>query len=319
MRKRVILDVDTGIDDAMAILLAASLPELKIEAITTVSGNSPINEVVKNTKTVLGLIPGGSEIPVGKGAVSALNHFRFHAPEVHGEDGLGNVRAQYDASEVSAYARPALSLIREVLERSAASVTIIATGPLTNIARGIRKYPRLMRKVREIISMGGAFERRGNTGPFAEFNYYVDPAAVRIVAESGIPFTILPLNVTERAILKRSEVREWARRYPNRYTTFLVDITRFYMRYHKSTESFYGGYLHDPMAVAIAAYPSLAKKVTHRFLIETNGTYTSGATMTRDAGGNERRAPVVRIVTDVNIARFKRLFKNTMCKFSGGA
>jgi pyrimidine-specific ribonucleoside hydrolase len=313
MRKSVILDVDTGVDDAMAILFAASLRELRVEAITTVSGNVHVDDVVKNTKTVLGLIPGGTDIPLGKGALSPLNRKRFHAPEVHGKDGLGNVRKKYDTHGASSYARPALPLIFDVLKDVSPPVTIIATGPLTNIARAIRKNPGIMRRVKNIISMGGVFDRKGNTGPLAEFNYYVDPLAVEIVAASGIPLTILPLNVTERAILRRSEVIAWTRTYPGTYTEFLADVTRIYMRYHIATESFYGGYMHDPMAVAIAARPSLAKYVTQPFLIETKGKYASGTTITREARGRENSAPLVRIVTDVNIGKFKSLFKNSMC------
>ncbi len=317
MKKPVILDVDTGVDDAIAILFASMLPELDIRAITTVSGNVHVKEVFRNTKTVLGLIPGGDKIPLGLGAAVSLRRTNFFAPEVHGADGLGNIRKKYERLSVASKPIPAAQLILETIKRSDKPVSIIATGPLTNIAWAIKQNLRRMKLVKEIVSMGGAFETRGNTGPLAEFNYYVDPDAVETVADSGIPLTIVPLDATHRVVLTRAEVLQWSRRSESIQLRFLRDVTQFYMRYHRATESFYGGFMHDPLAVGIAAIPRLARYKTLPLLIETKGEYASGTTLTRDAAGSERHAPKVRIVSEVDARRFKTIFKNHFLGRSG--
>lgn len=312
MKRPVILDVDTGVDDSIALLLAMKLSQLNVKAVTTVSGNVHVDEVTESTKTVLGLVD-HTAVRVGKGSSVSLRRTRFHAPEVHGSDGLGNVRKKYEQFKARIKTERAVPLILDVVRNNDTSVTIIATGPLTNIARAVQKDIRIMRRVKEIISMGGSFEYRGNTGPLAEFNYYVDPDAVDVVARAGIPLTIVPLNITETVPLHREEIVGWSRLSRTHGAEFIKDVTKFYMDYHKKTESFNGGYMHDPLAVAIAAVPGLVERIKRLpLLIETEGTFTSGTTLTRDAKGSEKRAPVVSVITKIDRQRFWKIFRKTL-------
>ncbi len=310
MKRSVILDVDTGVDDAIAILLALKLPQLTVKAITTVSGNVHVDEVTESTKTVLGLTDHNG-VRFGRGSSVSLRRTRFRAPEVHGKDGLGNTRKKYDRYKARIRTERAAPLILDTIKKSETPITVIATGPLTNIARAILKDKRTMRRVKEIISMGGSFGYRGNTGPLAEFNYYVDPDAVDVVARSGIPLTVVPLNVTETVPLKREEIVRLSGKSNSLISRFIYDVTKFYMEYHKRAESFNGGFMHDPLTVAIAAIPSIVKKKIQRsMLVETMGMYTAGTTLTRDAKGREKYAPVVSIITEINRRKFWNIFRN---------
>jgi inosine-uridine nucleoside N-ribohydrolase len=316
MKRPVILDVDTGVDDALAILLAVSLPHLEVKAITTVSGNVHVDAVTVNTQTVLGLVD-HTGIRLGRGSSVSLRRSRFHAPEVHGDDGLGNIRKRYSRYRARVRIERAVPLILDVIKNSKRPVTIITTGPLTNIARAVKKDKRTMRRVKEIISMGGSFDRRGNTGPLAEFNYYVDPEAVDVVTRSGVPVTIVPLNVTETVPLLRERLLRWGKSDTTRLSRFIVEVTKFYMAYHKKSKIINGGFMHDPLAVAIAAVPGLVRRRIKRpFLIETRGIYTSGTTLTRDAQASEKHAPSVSIITEVDRRLFWKLFR--MSLFSSG-
>lgn len=313
MKRPVILDVDTGVDDALAILMALRLPVLDVKAITTVSGNVHVDEVTENTKTVIGLAHPTNPPLVGRGSSVSLRRTRFHAPEVHGADGLGNVRRRYAEYALRTRVKRAVPMMLNMIKNSASPMTIIATGPLTNIARAIQHDGRTMRRVREIISMGGAFEYAGNTGPLAEFNYYVDPDAVEYVVRSGIPVTVVPLNVTETVPLMWEEVDRRCKGTRTPAIRFVRDILKFYMHYHNITESFHGGYMHDPLTVAIAAFPEIIKgKTTVPFLIETTGAYTSGTTLTRDARNREKHAPRVTVVSDIDTRLFWDVFYATV-------
>ncbi len=317
MKRSVILDVDTGVDDSIAIVLALTLPQLDVKAITTVSGNVHVDEVTESTKTVLGLV-NHAGIRLGKGSSASLRRTRFHAPEVHGSDGLGNIRKKYEQYKARIRTERAVPLILDILKNTKKPVTIIATGPLTNIARAIQKDKRRMRHVREIISMGGTFGYRGNTGPLAEFNYYVDPDAVDVVLHSGIPLTIVPLNVTETVRLRRNDVIQWSRKSNTSVSRFIADVTRFYMDYHKKVESFNGGYMHDPLTVTIAAVPEIVKKrIKSPILIETRGIYAAGTTLTRDARGSEKKAPIVSRIAEIDRRMFWDIFRNVLFSSSG--
>ncbi len=312
MKRTILLDVDTGVDDSIAILFALRLPQLEVKAITTVSGNVHVDEVTENTKVVLGLIE-HKGIRLGKGASASLRRTRFHAPEVHGDEGLGNVRGKYIRYRTRIQTERAVPLLIDIIKKSKTPVSIVATGPLTNIARAIKKDNRTMQRVKEIISMGGSFGHRGNTGPLAEFNYYVDPDAVNVVAQAGIPLTIVPLNVTETVPLSRKDVIAWSRKANSGVSRFIADVTEFYMDFHSRVEGFRGGFMHDPLTIAIAAVPSIVKKRYKKpILIETQGLYTSGTTLTRDAIGNEKNAPVVSVIAEIDHRRFWNLFRKAL-------
>jgi hypothetical protein len=186
---RIVLDTDPGIDDALAILLALASPEVELVGLTVTGGNCTMEQGVRNGLSVLAL-GGASEIPVAAGVALPLIRPAYTAPETHGFTGLGY--ASLPPSPVGAVAEHAVDmLIREIMS-SPEQVTLVAVGPLTNVALALRKEPRIIQAVREVIIMGGALRADGNTTPLAEFNVYVDPHAAHMVLHSGMPIALIP-------------------------------------------------------------------------------------------------------------------------------
>jgi inosine-uridine nucleoside N-ribohydrolase len=180
-------------------------------------------------------------------------------------------------------------------------------GPLTNLALTLTKYPRSLRKVKRIVSMGGAFRVPGNTGPVAEFNYFVDPHAANIVLNAGLPLTVVPLDVTEQIVLLRHRLKAIAQRRKSELTSFILKASGPYMRYHKKTLGFLGGYLHDPMALAIAIHPSLAQVVRAHIEVECDSPLTRGMTIADSRVKSNVGDP--RVVVGINRSRFVDLFQ----------
>ncbi len=188
VKKKVIIDCDPGVDDALALILACHSPELQVEAITGVNGNVPIDLVMQNIQKVLSLIRPAHRPWVGQGAARPLSGGFVYAFEVHGEDGLGGARiASLKGKKFWHLSpKPADELIIEMAHKFAQELVLIAIGPLTNLALAIKKDLAAIKKIEKIIIMGGAVEERGNITPFAEFNFYVDPWAAKIVMEADL-------------------------------------------------------------------------------------------------------------------------------------
>jgi inosine-uridine nucleoside N-ribohydrolase len=308
--KRIIIDTDTGVDDALAIILALKSPELKVEAITTVAGNVEVEKCTRNCLLLLDLLQPERMPIVAQGAKKPLVRGLFTAPEVHGDDGLGNVASRYPTPQHRATGRNAVDVIIDIVKGHPQRVTIVAIGPLTNIALALAKDFRTMRNVREIIVMGGAFGVAGNTGPVAEFNTYVDPEAARCVLDSALPTTLVPLDVTQKAVLQRSDVVRLARKGSNGIGLFIERITKKYMQYHKKTEGFLGGYLHDPLAVAVAVRKSLVRCRELHVEVETQGDITRGMTVAELRPACEKRPPNARVAYELRTPEFLDLFES---------
>ena len=306
MAKPVLIDTDTGVDDALALIFALRSPELSIKAITTVAGNVEVQKCTRNVQTILDLVWKGRAIEVTQGSAKPLRRRLTTAPEVHGSDGLGNSQkgpVPRRRAGISATER-----IARVCDEFGKRLTIVALGPLTNIARAIVKSPASMRKVGRIISMGGAFRVPGNTGPVAEFNYYVDPEAADIVLQSGIPIRIVPLDLTEQIVLMRTELEYRARRRSNDVSRFILRMTRFYMAYHKRTEGFNGGFLHDPVALAVAIDPGLFTMQRTLVRVETKGSMTRGMTIAESRRTRVSKRNQVEVAVRIDRTRFLTLF-----------
>jgi inosine-uridine nucleoside N-ribohydrolase len=223
MPHRVIIDTDPGIDDALALLLALRSPELEIAAITTVSGNVPVEVATRNVFTVLSLFPAITAPPVAKGASRPLKKAAFYAEQIHGEDGLGGIYSIREASGEPRYAPQAATLSRrdavhEILYQLSVTwqpVTVISLGPLTNIASAMEKDRAAMAKISRVVLMGGAVGVPGNVTPVAEYNLYCDPHAANIVFRSGIPLTMVGLDVTRPGQTHQRGVEERAFFVPN--------------------------------------------------------------------------------------------------------
>ena len=256
MPKPVLIDTDTGVDDALALIFALCSPELSVQAITTVAGNVEVEKCTRNVLFLLRKLDLQNKVKVAQGAARPLKRALFTAPEVHGQDGLGNIFQQNNKQKKAP--TPSTKAVKEILDfcqRNGKKGCIIAIGPLTNLALAYQQQPKVFRKVGSIITMGGAFRVSGNTGPVAEFNYYVDPEAAHLILNSGLPVTVVPLDVTEQVILQRHKIKQLARRSKKPISKEILRFTDFYMKYHKITEGFYGGFAHDPMAIAVAMAP----------------------------------------------------------------
>jgi pyrimidine-specific ribonucleoside hydrolase len=300
-RTQVIIDCDPGHDDALAITLALARPELEVLGITTVGGNAPLAATTRNAGRILALL-GRSDIPVAAGAVQPLVRALETAPEVHGVSGLDGA----DLPEPAAAPRPegALEFLRATLVAAPAPVTLIPTGPLTNIALLLRTYPEIAAKIAHLSLMGGGM-RQGNWTPAAEFNIWVDPEAARIVFRSGLPITMSGLDVTHKALFGLPEI-ERLDAIGTRVGRVFADLMRFFIRFHLERYGTADTPIHDAVAVAVVATPQLVGTRRYHVDVETVGDITRGRTVVDDRGV-PGQPPNVDVALDIDRAAFADL------------
>ena len=267
--KNFILDVDTGVDDAFALLFAARHPEINLLGVTCVDGNTNLKQVVINTLKVLDAAEAG-DIPVGVGATRPLIDEPRYAEYVHGADGLGDLN--YPESTRTVDPRPAVELIRDLVEGSKDPVTLIPLAPLTNIALFLRSFPETAKKLERIVLMGGSASQ-GNATASAEFNIWHDPEAAAIVFQSGIPITMYGLDVfgdlkMHNSFAKRLHEKSHA---PSTFGAKLIDAM---LARHKEEIT-----LGDYGAVAVALYPELSTQETMKVMVDTTFGPNRGATI----------------------------------------
>ncbi len=299
--KPVILDVDPGHDDAVALMLACGHPDLDLLAVTTVAGNVTIEKTTRNALRVLSLV-GCTDVPVGVGAPEPLERPLHTAEDIHGKSGLDGPEeiphAGFEPDESGAVA-----LIADTLMASTEPVTLIPVGPLTNIAAFLREHPGLKDRVARISLMGGSMGL-GNTTPAAEFNIYVDPEAAREVFESGLPITMSGLDVTHQA---GAGPRERARlRATGRVGHVVAGFLDFFAATYESVFGFDAPPLHDPVAVAAVLEPGLLKTRPMRVDIECESDLTRGETVC-DFYGVTGMAPNAEVGVELDRERFFRL------------
>jgi purine nucleosidase len=289
-------DCDPGHDDAIAILLAAAHPALDLRAITTVGGNAPLDKVTLNARRVCTLA-GIRDVPIAAGAEGPSGGVLEPAADVHGESGLDG--PELPEPDVELDARPAVELIAAELDAADEPLTILATGPLTNVAAAIERAGR--ERIREVVWMGGSTER-GNRTPYAEFNAWVDPDAAAAVVESGVPFTMVGLNLTHQARATAEVITRM-----RALGTPLGETVAGWFEYFGSTyRTLFGADappVHDPCAIALVAEPGVVRCVDAFLAIETEGRWTRGATVV-DLRGRYGREPNARIATELDAARF---------------
>ncbi|HYL81194.1 MAG TPA: nucleoside hydrolase [Candidatus Acidoferrum sp.] len=301
-RRRVLLDVDTGVDDALALMLAIRSPELEVVGITTVSGNVPVARSTANTLLVLELLDAPA-IPVVAGAAAPLARAPITATQVHGADGLGNVTAGFPVPKRCA-GEGAAGFLLETIRRYPDELTLIATGPLTNVAMAIQRDGATMRRLRGLTVMGGAVRVSGNVGPVTEFNFAVDPEAAAIVFGSGLNPTLVPLDVTEQVVLSRDAVDGTT----GNLRDFIRGMTGTAMAFHQEHEGLDGMFLHDPLAVGIVVDPSLARVQALHLKVERRGELTAGMAVA-DLRRRSRACPTASVCVEVSAARFLELFR----------
>ncbi|MGU8568947.1 nucleoside hydrolase [Clostridium perfringens] len=244
-KRKVIIDCDPGIDDALAIILALKSKEIEVIGITTVSGNVESLQGAKNALKVLKLL-GRLDIPVYLGESKPVKRELVTAQDTHGEDGLGETFLEEVSSE---YIREnGVDFILNTLKNQE-NVSIIALGPLTNLCRAIEKDSETFHRVKEIVSMGGAYKSHGNCSPVAEFNYWVDPHGAReFLKKFNGEFIMVGLDVT-REIVLTPNLREMIHQFKDEIGDFIYDITRFYVDFHWEQERTLGCVINDPLAV----------------------------------------------------------------------
>jgi purine nucleosidase/pyrimidine-specific ribonucleoside hydrolase len=322
----VIIDTDPGVDDALALLLALQSPELAIKAVTTVSGNVPVDRATRNVFRVFDLLPSAARPPVAQGSSGPLRKSPTYAHDVHGDDGLGNLDYIHDSNGLPCYPEPKIELsgraaVDEILyQLSVASepLTIIALGPLTNIAAAIQKSPKQMSAVKRIVVMGGAVQVPGNITSVAEFNIYVDPHAADVVFKSGIELTVVGLNVTRQVYLTRDNIDAICAPHDSAASRFVRDCTQAPLNF---TEEYLGKafiYLHDPLAVAVAIDFTLVTTEPMHIGIELQGKLTEGMTVAdrRLVKSAMNPSPNAHVSVNVNVDGFLSFFGERVLMFS---
>ncbi len=270
----VIMDVDPGHDDAFAILLAKADPRIDLLAMTTVAGNQTLDKCTLNARRVC-TIAGIDDVPVAAGAAAPMVRNLRVAADVHGVSGLDG--PAFPAPRVETDPRTAVELMRDVIIEQDQPVTLVPTGPLTNVALLLLTYPHLGEHIDEVVLMGGSADR-GNTTPYTEFNITVDPEAADVVFQSGLPVTMVGLNATHQAIATTSVV-ERLTTLSTPLATTCIELLTFYSSTYQDHWGFAAPPVHDPVAVARVADPSLVRCVDAPVLIEKHGEHTAGATV----------------------------------------
>jgi purine nucleosidase len=254
MARPVILDTDPGIDDALALAMAMRSPELRVLAITTVFGNGPVAITTRNAHHLLQRL-GSSAVPVYAGAARPLVRDPVFAVETHGQEGLGH--AALPPLSDSALNVEAPQAILRVLAESEEPVTIVALGPLTNLALAIAlDRTRFCDRVREVIWMGGSAGAPGNTTPVSEFNSWSDPEAVRAVLGSMVPVRMVGLDATRSLVMPGAWAEEMERS-TDPEIRWWAEMWRFYIEFHRQSERLEGCIMNDPLAIALLLQPDL--------------------------------------------------------------
>jgi inosine-uridine nucleoside N-ribohydrolase len=298
MATPIILDCDPGHDDAVALLLAAGNDAIDLLAVTTVAGNCPLELATLNARRVAALA-GLDGVPIAAGAAGPLRGELVTAPDIHGESGLDGY--ELTTGEAPLDSRSAIELMVDTLEGSAEPVTLVPTGPLTNVAQLLSARPDLHERIREIVLMGGS-TGRGNVTPLAEFNIYVDPEAAAIVFESGLPLTMIGLNLTHQA-RATTEVLERVRALPGEPARALEGWMAFFGSRYERVHGEFAPPVHDPCTVALLIDPTLIRSIDAFVAVETEGRWTRGATVT-DLNGALKRPPNARVAMELDAPRF---------------
>jgi pyrimidine-specific ribonucleoside hydrolase len=297
----IILDCDPGHDDALAILLALARPELRVLGITTVAGNASLDATTRNALRILTLLA-RTDVPVAAGASRPLLQEPHAAPEVHGTSGLDGA----DLPEPSADPRPegAIELIASLVRASGVPVTLVPTGPLTNIALFLRTHPGLADRIERICLMGGSMGV-GNTTASAEFNIWCDPEAAAMVFQSGRPIAMHGLDVTHQALFTSADIDRLAG-IGSRTAGIFADLLRFYARFHSEHYAWDGAPIHDAVAVGHVAVPGLVETRPYRVDVVTGDGVARGRTVV-DVEGQTGLPANAEVGVAIDRERFIRL------------
>ena len=270
--RRFLIDTDTASDDAVALVMALRHPEVRVEAITVVAGNVPVEQGVQNALYTVELT--GTDVPVYQGMGAPLLRPHESAQHVHGSDGMGDINLDlYGRTPAPEHAT---DVLQEFINRYPGETTLVTLGPLTNVALALLRDPSLASKVRNCVIMGGTGRGHGNVTPVAEYNIWVDPEAAHRVFTSGLDVTMIGLDVTHKALLGRQHAERL--RGSGRVGRMVAELLDFYGRFHEETYGFDGSPVHDAVAVAHVARPGLVETVERAVVVDCGGERSRGRT-----------------------------------------
>ena len=269
-----ILDCDPGHDDALAILLAAGHPVSDLKLITTVAGNQTVDKTTYNARLICGAA-GIDDVIIAAGCDAPLEGTLQNGEFIHGSSGLDGPELNGPLAEIDS--RHAVEVMQKMLLVADRPITVVATGPMTNLATLLLKFPGLTGQISKVVFMGGS-TGRGNLSAYTEFNIAVDPEAFEIVLNSGIPIAMCGLNLTHQAIVT-NEVKDQFQRIDSPLSNLCIELMTFFAKTYKEVFGFEYPPLHDPVAVAVAIDPSVATFQRAGVAVELNGQYTRGATV----------------------------------------
>ena len=311
MTRRILIDTDPGIDDSLAILLALASPELSLEGLSVVHGNCSLGQAIRNGLSILELA-NATHVPLAVGCELPLVQPSLLAPETHGNTGLGY--AKLPAPRIKPTVQHGSDFLIEKILSSPGEFTLVAIGPLTNVALAIRKEPRIVGALKELIIMGGAIRHEGNTTALAEFNIYVDPHAAHIVLHAGIPTTLVPLDVTYQCVLTTQDV-ERLQKIDSPIPGFIKDATNYYMEYHDDYQGIKGCVINDPLALALTFAPELCDYQELPVDVDISGGVSMGKTFA-DFYNFDKKPANMKVALGVRPRDFIELFLVRMEDFS---
>jgi purine nucleosidase/pyrimidine-specific ribonucleoside hydrolase len=294
----ILMDCDPGHDDAIALVMAHRSPAIRLLGVTTVCGNAEIEKVTSNCLRILEFI-GAEDVPVARGCFRPLAR-PLVLGTADGPSGLeGSPYLPMPMKTVEP--RHAVDFLAEQLLTQPEPITVVATGPLTNIGLLILKHPEALPKIKELIWMGGVFYRKSEIITPTEFNAFCDPEALRIVLDSGAPLTMIGLDVTMQVLVEAPQFAEFEK-IDTKLGRVVVDWLKFYERLHRGSMGV-GGALHDPLALAVVIDPTLIRAKPAHIGVDLAGTFTLGATVA-DFWGERGEPPNARIAYEVDADRF---------------
>ena len=302
-KRRIILDTDPGIDDALALMLALASPEVRIEAVTTVSGNVHVDFTTRNALALLELL-GRGDIPVARGSAWPLLRKPVDAAFVHGDNGLGGV--ELPEPRIKAVGKHAVDVIIETILSAPGEISLVPIGPLTNIALAARREPAIIQQVREVVIMGGALLVPGNDTPTSEFNIFADPHAAHIVLHAGWPVRLVALDVTMQTRMQREQVDTLVRS-GSPVMRVIKQMLDYYFDVFAPAYGVTAFHMHDPLCLAAAFRPELLRWEPVYVDVELQGSLTMGETVAYFGRPNVP-APNVLAALGVDAEQFIQLF-----------
>jgi ribosylpyrimidine nucleosidase len=306
---KIILDIDPGHDDAVALMLARIHPRIDLRAVTVVAGNQTLEKTVRNARNVATAV-GLTGVPVAAGMSRPMVREQVIADDIHGVSGLDG--PVFGEPSVALDPRHGVDLIVELLMASEGDITLVPTGPLTNVAMAMRKEPRIVERIERIVLMGGSYQL-GNITPAAEFNIYADPEAAHVVFSSGRPIVMMGLDLTRQALCT-PQVVERVRALGNPVANLFVELMEFFAATQRKVFGWQAPPLHDPTTLAWLIDPTLIETRPMHVAVELRGELTYGRTCC-DYFGMTKKAPNAEVAVRLDVPRFWDLIVDTLALY----